>query len=335
MSLDIKDNQARIQLRFINKALFNMIKKNKKSLMISFLLLFTVVSLISCSTIKQQALKPAAFPTFSAESHRGGRGDMPENTIPAMLYSLSLDGITTLELDVHVTADKQLVLTHDNYINSLFTLKPDGTEIDKSENKNYPIYQMTYDEIKMFDVGSKVNKSFPEQKKMKLSIPLLENVIDSVQHYIKSHKRQQIFYNIETKSAEAGDNVLNPLPEEFIKLLMDVVNKKGITPYVIIQSADVRTLQVLNDKYPHVRTSYLVGARRKDYTVEEDIKILGFDPDIYSPNFKYITKEDVEKCHKRGMKVVVWTPNTKREIANLKAMGVDGIITDYPQLLVE
>ena len=116
---------------------------------------------------------------------------------------------------------------------------------------------------------------------------------------------------------------------------MGVVNQKGITPYVIIQSADVRTLQVLNDKYPHVRTSYLVGARRKDYTVEEDIKILGFDPDIYSPNFKYITKEDVEKCHKRGMKVVVWTPNTKREIANLKAMGVDGIITDYPQLLVE
>jgi len=166
-----------------------MIKKNKKSLMISFLLLFTVVSLISCSTIKQQALKPAAFPTFSAESHRGGRGDMPENTIPAMLYSLSLDGITTLELDVHVTADKQLVLTHDNYINPLFTLKPDGTEIDKSENKNYPIYQMTYDEIKMFDVGSKVNKSFPEQNYcMRLRRYLrMHNPLSLPSHRMNSH----------------------------------------------------------------------------------------------------------------------------------------------------
>ena len=305
-------------------------KINKNRLMKSLLFLFTAMFLITCSTKKHDS-QPAEFPKFSAESHRGGRGAMPENTIPAMLYSLSLDGITTLELDIHVTADKKLVLSHDDYINPQFSLKPDGTEIDKSENKNYPIYQMTYDEIKKFDVGSKAHDGFPDQKKMKVSIPLLEDVIDSVQDFIKTHDRQQVFYNIETKSSEAKDNVLNAAPEEFVKLLMDVVEKKGVTPYVIVQSFDVRTLQILNEKYPHVRTSYLLGTSK----IEEDLEVLGFVPDIYSPNFKSITKEDVEKCHSRGIKVVVWTPNTKEEIDELKAMGVDGIITDYPELLVK
>lgn len=307
---------------------------NKDHSMKSLLLLFTAILLIACTTKKQDDLQPAEFPEFSAESHRGGRGDMPENTIPAMLHSLSLDYITTLELDIHVTADKQLVLSHDAYLNPGFTLKPDGTEIDKSESKNYPVFQMTYDEIKKFDVGSKVYDNFPDQKKMKVSIPLLGDVIDSVQHYIEVHDRQQVFYNIETKSSEAKDNVLNAAPEEFVKLLMDVVEEKGVAPYVIIQSFDVRTLQILHEKYPHIRTSYLVGPeRRKEFTIEEDFEVLGFEPDIYSPNFKYITKEEVEKCQQRGIKVVVWTPNTKEEIDELMAMGVDGIITDYPELL--
>lgn len=302
-----------------------------------FLILIIAGFTTSCSTMKgQQARKqPAEFPTFDTESHRGGRGVMPENTIPAMLYSLSLGGITTLEMDVKVTADKKLVLGHDNCLNPWFTRKPNGDDFTKEEKDRYPVMQMTYAELKQFDVGSKVHPLFPKQRKMEASIPLLEEVIDSVQHFIEKESREQVFYNIETKSSEAGDHKYNPVPEEFVKLLMEVIEKKGITPYVIVQSADVRTLRVLKDKYPHVRTSYLVGARRKDFTVEEDLELLGFQPDIYSPNFKYISQEDVEKCQKMGMKVVVWTPNTKKEIEELKAMGVDGIITDYPELLLD
>jgi glycerophosphoryl diester phosphodiesterase len=302
-----------------------------------FLLLISLGVIISCATMstRQTNKMPAPFPAFDTESHRGGRGVMPENTIPAMLYSLSLEGITTLEMDVRVTADKRLVLGHDNCLNPWFTQKPNGEEFRKEEKDRYPIMQMTYDELKQFDVGMKPHHLFPKQRKMKVSIPLLEDVIDSVQHFIENEGRKQVFYNIETKSSEVGDHKFNPVPEEFVKLLMEVVEKKGITPYVIVQSADVRTLQVLKEKYPHVRTSYLVGARRKDFTVEEDLDVLGFTPDIYSPNFKYITQEDVEKCQKMGMKVVVWTPNTKKEIQALKTMGVDGIITDYPELLLD
>jgi len=311
-------------------------KHNKRLPTKLFLMLIMVGFTMSCSTMKkQQSRKPAAFPAFDAESHRGGRGVMPENTIPAMLYSLSLDEITTLEMDVKVTADRKLVLGHDNYLNPWFTRKPNGEDLKEDEKENYAIMQMTYDELSQFDVGMKGHHLFPKQRKMEVSIPLLEDVIDSVQHFIKKEGRTQVFYNIETKSSEVGDHKYNPVPEEFVKLLMEVVEKKGITPYVIVQSADVRTLQVLRKKYPHVRTSYLVGARRKNFTVEEDLEVLGFKPDIYSPNFKYITQSDVEKCQRMGMKVVVWTPNTKKEIDELKAMGVDGIITDYPELLLD
>ncbi|RAV30294.1 glycerophosphodiester phosphodiesterase family protein [Sinomicrobium soli] len=279
--------------------------------------------------------KPAEFPAFDRESHRGGRGVMPENTIPSMLYSLSIDGITTLEMDVKVTADGKLVLSHDDYLNPWFTRKPNGEDLREEEKENYPIMQMTYDELKQYDVGLKAHHLFPSQRKMAVSIPLLEDVIDSVQCFIEKKGRAQVFYNIETKSSVSGDNTLNPTPEVFVQLLMDVITRKGIMPYVIIQSADVRTLQVLKENYPYIRTSYLVGSRRKDFTLEDNLELLGFEPDIYSPNFKYLTREEVDKCHERGMKVVAWTPNTKEEIDMLKLMGVDGIITDYPELLVE
>lgn len=307
----------------------------------SLFLVVTVAFMLSCNTKEKQDSKEdklAGFPEFSAETHRGGRGVMPENTIPAMLYSLSLDYVTTLEMDIHVTADNQLAVTHDAYLNPLFILKPDGTEIDESEKNDYAVFQMTYDEIKEFDVGSKVHPNYPGQKKMKVSMPLLGDVIDAVQAYIKEHGRAQVFYNIETKSSEAKDGVLNAVPEDFVKLLMDVIEKKGIAPYTVIQSFDPRTLRILNEEYPHIITSYLVGPSRGkkfEIDIEKHIEELGFVPDILSPHFKYVTAENLKECHDRGVKVIVYTPNTREEVDELKAMGVDGIITDYPELLTD
>src|SRR5690606_36439085 len=106
----------------------------------------------SCSLLKnKERSKAMEFPAFDAESHRGGRGVMPENTIPAMLYSLSLDGITTIEMDATITADGKVVLSHDKLLNPLITLKPDGDEIKSEENVNYAIMQMTYDDLKKYD----------------------------------------------------------------------------------------------------------------------------------------------------------------------------------------
>jgi len=150
-----------------------------------------------------------------------------------------------------------------------------------------------------------------------------------VQAYSQAKKRPQPFFNIETKSSAKGDNKLHPDPETFVKTLMAVIEKKKITPYVTIQSFDPRTLQVLHRLYPQVRTAYLVSNKK---TVAEYFQELGFKPTILSPNFKLVTAELVQQCQGQQVKVIPWTVNTAEEIARLKGLGVDGIISDYPDL---
>ncbi|RZK43979.1 MAG: glycerophosphodiester phosphodiesterase [Pedobacter sp.] len=298
--------------------------KKSISLAILALSIFT-----GCKTANKQVNMEVKFPEFSAEAHRGGRGLMPENTIVAMLDAMRYDKITTLEMDTHITKDNQVVVTHDDYLSPGFMLTPDGKEIPKEDAKKYAIYQMDYSALKTFDIGTKVHTGFKQQKKLKTYIPLLSDLIDSVQHEIKTKGKKQLFYNIETKCGVAGDNIVNPTPDVFVKLLMDVIEKKKITPYVVIQSFDKRTIQIINKKYPKVKTSFLVSNKK---TYEENMADLGYKPFIFSPEWKMVNAELVKKAHADGVKVIPWTTNTIEDINHLKSLKVDGVITDYPNL---
>jgi glycerophosphoryl diester phosphodiesterase len=282
-----------------------------------------------CRNSQPVSQQNPALPKFDAQGHRGSRGLMPENTIPAMRHALVL-GVTTLEMDCHITRDKQVVVTHDPHINHLYARTPAGADFPKEEGAQYTVYNMDYAQVRAFDIGSKFYSLFPKQQQVKSYIPLLSELIDSVQTYIRVNKRPQVFYNIETKSKAGGDHQLHPDPENFVKLLMTVIEQKKITPYVTIQSFDLRTLQVLHQKYSHVRTAYLVSDKK---TVAEHLQVLGFTPAILSPAFKLVTAEMVKQCHERQIKVIPWTANTPEDIAWLKSLGVDGIISDYPDLL--
>lgn len=295
---------------------------------ISKSLFFIVMGAI---TIQANA-QVAKFPDFSAEAHRGGRGLMPENTIIAMQNAMSINGITTLEMDTHITKDGKVVVTHDDYLSPGFMLTPQGQDIPVTDAKKYPIFDMNYSEIKQFDLGSKALAGFPEQKKIKSQIPLLEDLIDAVQKDIKTNKRKQFFYNIETKCDVKGDGITNPEPAVFVKLLMDVIQKKGITSYVVIQSFDKRTIQIIHEKYPSVRTSFLVANKK---TYEENIADLGFKPFILSPVWQMVNEDLIKKAHADGVKVIPWTSNKVEDMNTLRALGVDGIISDYPNLLVQ
>ena len=296
-----------------------------------FIPLMVVVALSSCTTMKQvaQTTKPT-FPTFDTEGHRGARGLMPENSIPAMIKAIDL-GVSTIELDCQFSKDHKVIVSHDNSLNPAHTLREDGSPLEERATKRYTLYAMDYDEIRKYDIGTKYYDAFPKQQKLKTYIPLLSELIDSVQAHIEKTGKPQVFYNIETKSSANGDFKNHPEPETFVKLLVDVLEEKKITPWVIIQSFDIRTLQVLHEKYPHIKTSYLISKG----DLESNLTTLGFTPDIYSPNYKLVNAELVNEVHNKNIKIIPWTVNTKEEIKELKDMGVDGIISDYPNLFFE
>lgn len=296
---------------------------------LSFLFLLSVMVAESQTSVE---LPPKGRP-FDLQGHRGCRGLMPENTIPAMMKALSL-GVTTLEMDVVITKDKKVVLSHDNWFSEEITTKPDGTYIGVREERKFNIYWMTYEQVKTFDVGLKPHPRFPQQQKMKVVKPLLTDVIDSVNQYMMTNKRPLPFYNIETKLQPEFDDVFHPKPEEFVDLLMAVIKEKGIEDHVVIQSFDFRTLKYLHQKYPAIRTAMLVEDfdQRK---FKEQLEAIGFKPTIYSPAYQLVNEKLVKACHKQKIKIIPWTVNTKEDIKSLTKMGVDGIISDYPDILFQ
>ena len=268
--------------------------------------------------------------SFDIQGHRGCRGLMPENTVPAMIRALDL-GVTTLEMDVVVTKDKKVLVSHEPWFGSDITTKPDGTFIKTGEAMQYNIYQMNYDEVKKYDVGMKPHPRFPNQEKIKAIKPLLSDLIDSIAENMKIRRRPFPNFNIETKCLPAGDGRFHPKPDEFIELLMAVIKEKQIEERVIIQSFDFRTLKYLHDRYPSIKTAMLIEDSDED-DFEGQLKRLGYTPGIYSPNYELVDEKLVKQAHGKGMKIIPWTVNDKKEIKKLQKMGVDGIITDYPNL---
>lgn len=295
--------------------------------------------LLSCSASWQTTQTPnttvtedtsTPFPAFDKEGHRGARGLMPENTIPAMRKAIDL-GVTTLEMDAVISKDKQVVVSHDPYFNHDITTTPDGKHLSKSEGSALLLYQMAYEDIKKYDVGLKPHPGFPRQEKLAVHKPLLSELIRASEAYAKEKGVAPLWYNIETKSKPSGDGTKHPAPEEFVDLLVAVIQQEGIAARTVVQSFDPRTLKVVHRKYPHLKTSLLIEATEKT-TLEEQLADLGFVPDVYSPNYALVTPGLVQACHAKGMKVVPWTLNTKELIEKARAAGVDGIITDYPDL---
>lgn len=265
------------------------------------------------------------------QGHRGARGLLPENTINAFIKAVDL-GVSTLELDVVISKDGKVVISHEAYMSAAICLDQDARTIEGSDEKSHNIYQMDYETVRKYDCGIIGNKRFPEQEKVTAHKPLLSEMIEVVEKHISKNNLKPVNYNIEIKSTPKGDNVYHPAPGKFSDIVYEEVNRLLPLDRVIIQSFDIRVLKYLHKQYPQVKLAFLVE-NKLNYKAQ--LKKLGFEPAIYSPYYKLLDAEVVAKLQKKNIQVIPWTVNDPVEMKLLMEWGVDGIITDYPNRAIK
>ncbi|MBC7922250.1 MAG: glycerophosphodiester phosphodiesterase [Ferruginibacter sp.] len=279
------------------------------------------------------ALSLRAQPTqrLDVEAHAGGKGSYPGNSIPAFLNALQL-GATTLEMDCVVSRDSLVVVSHDPFMHHGSVLTPSGGEIEKEKEAGYRLFNMPYDSIRQYQLGRKFDPEFPAQKRIKTYLPLLSEVVDSVEAFIRQHRTEPVNYNVEIKSYRPAD--FNPSPPVFADLVVAVLNQPRLARRVTIQSFDVRPLQHVRQRYPQFRISYLISKNNPN-TLPQNLAKLGFVPEVLSPEHELVTPELVEEARRLGMAIIPWTVDNETDLRRLIDLRVDGIITNYPDRLLQ
>ncbi|MBJ7407327.1 MAG: glycerophosphodiester phosphodiesterase [Bradyrhizobium sp.] len=288
---------------------------------------------------------------FDLEAHRGGRALWPENTLPAFAHALTM-GVDTLELDVGVTADGEVIVSHERGLNPDLTRDVAGAYITPPGT---PFVKLRLDEVRTYDVGrirpdSAYARQFPDQRAVPgTRIPTLRELFALV----RKSGNTQVRFNIETKiNPNHPDETLDP--QGFVAKLLGVIETEGFSGRVTIQSFDWRTLILVQQQAPNIPTAYLTLQRGSAPTVARDKATnwtAGFDPadhggslprtikaaggSIWSPYFGDVTAALVSEAHALGLRVVVWTVNKREEMTRMIELGVDGIISDKPDLLRE
>ena len=247
--------------------------------------------------------------------HRGARARMPENTIPAFEYAIKA-GVDVLELDLAVTKDDVLVVSHDSFLHAPTCKGPVPKAV---------IRDLTLAEVRQWDCGVVPNPLFPHQQRIPgTRMPTLNEVFALA-------SQGQFEFNVETKIDRAKPE-LSATPERFAQLLVEAIVKHKLTARVIVQSFDYRTLIAIRNIRPEIRLSALfTTTANEDYFT---ISKKAANAEFVSPIFNGVTLAKVKAAHAEGLKVVPWTPNTTPEWDKLIDMGVDAIITDDPAALI-
>lgn len=286
---------------------------------------------------------------FDIEAHRGGRALFPENTLQSFANALSM-GVDTLELDMGVTKDGFIVVSHERGLNPDLARDANGVYVPPP---GIPFVRLSLAEVKKYDVGqirpgSAYARNFPEQRAVPGTlIPTLSEVFALVRKSGNQHVR----LNIETKIDPSHPDE-SPDPEHFVKAVLDLLRRESFSDRVMIQSFDWRTLQLAQKYAPEIPTVYLtqqLGDGANVFLDKASSWTAGFDPmnydrslpkaikaaggAIWSPLYRDVTPALIAEAHGLGLQIVVWTVNDPADMAKLIDMGVDGIISDRPDIL--
>lgn len=334
-------------------------KKLSKKLLLSGLAALTIYSGFNNIDISTTYAK-VNYDVFDLEAHRGGRDVRPENTLYSYAYAIEL-GATSIECDMQLTKDGQIVMSHNPILNSDITRDKNGNYI---ENNKYDIRLMTVDELKKFDVGvmdQNCGEYYDLHGKTQFTYDAKIPTLEELMQLIQSYDDKNIVLNIETKSypdpASAGYKN-NADPKKFVEVFNNIVKKYNMEDRVVLQSFDWQTLIEMKKLNPNISTSalwqeqpswgrdseslrryekkkspWLGGLDIKDYQGNPVKAAHAIGADIISPYYTEISKQDVDEAHSLGMKVVPWTVNNEKDMNMLLDMGVDGIISDKPWLL--
>lgn len=268
------------------------------------------------------------FRTPELHGHRGCRGLRPENTLPAFLHALAL-GVDVLEMDVVISADNQVVVSHEPWLNPAICLGPEGETIKDSLSPRFNLYRMPYGLIRQCDCGQRPHPAFPEQVSGPACKPLLREVLAAAEAAIRPIGRPPIRYAIELKSSPAGDAVFHPAPENFLALVTAEIDQAQVAARTTLLCFDPRILQLAHQHQPSLATCLLLEA---DQPWLASIEALGFVPNTLGPDFTAVTPAAVQRLRSKypHLRLVPWTVNLLSDMLSLQALGIDGITTDYP-----
>jgi glycerophosphoryl diester phosphodiesterase len=285
---------------------------------------------------------------FDLQGHRGARGLLPENTLPSFQRALEL-GVTTLELDIAVTKDGVLVISHDPALNADITRDANGRFLEK---RGPVIYSLDWAELQTYDVGrikpgTEYARQFPDQQALDgTRIPRLADLFELV----RRSGDDKVRFAIETKLTPDNPQE-TPDPETFAGAVVREIRKAGFAARSQILSFDWRTLQVVQRIAPEIETVYLSIQRRMDNigaaraegsqwtagfqfrghgSVPKMIKAAGGR--VWSAFFRDLDTPKVREAHALGLKVLAWTVNDPADMARMIDLGVDGLVTDRPDL---